>query len=372
MTSVQDCTLSSCSVKDSLTARNFTATFCNEPIRDNTAVTPIVTGVSGALAVVCVVLRIADRLPHLARLQWADLCVVLALILATPMAALEFVMSSDGFGKDIWTIPFDKITRIVKFTWYTEIFYMFVVGFTKAAILLLYYRVFQSERFRKIVIASLILTSAFIISFSFGVIFHCTPISFGWEGWTGEVEGHCINFNAFAWAHAIVNIVFDIFIIVLPIPQLIKLDLGRRKLIHIILMFSVGFFITIVSIVRLTALVQFATTSNPTYDNVPTAYWSVLEAFVSIICCCLPAIRALLRRVFPSCFGSSAIESSTDSERTDSDRTYRVSKSPMPSTGSQSHKSFTNRVTVESRQGDNDDIELMRSDSGKNQRNGEC
>ena len=44
----------------------------------------------------------------------------------------------------------------------------------------------------------------------------------------------------------------------------------------------------------------------------------------------------------------------------------------MPSTGSQSHKSFTNRVTVESRQGDNDDIELMRSDSGKNQRNGEC
>lgn len=102
-------------------------------------------------------------------------------------------------------------------------------------------------------------------------------------------------------------------------------------------------------------------------DNVPTAYWSVLEAFVSIICCCLPSIRALLRRVFPTCFGSSAADSATDSERT-----YRVSKSPMPSTGSQTHKSISNRVTVESRQGDNDDIELMRSDSGKNQRNAVC
>src|SRR5689334_10466044 len=118
---------------------------------------------------------------------------------------------------------------------------MFVVGFTKAAILLLYYRVFQSERFRKIVIGALIVTAAFIIAFSFGVIFHCTPISFGWNGWTGEYEGTCINFNAFAWAHAITNIVFDLFIIILPIPELVRLKLGRRKMIHIILMFSVGF-----------------------------------------------------------------------------------------------------------------------------------
>lgn len=42
-------------------------------------------------------------------------------------------------------------------------------------------------------------------------------------------------------------------------------------------------------------------------DNVPTAYWSCLEIFTSIICCCLPALRSLLSHVLPSCFaGSSA------------------------------------------------------------------
>lgn len=30
------------------------------------------------------------------------------------MGILEFVMSADGFGKDIWNIPAEKVYRIVK------------------------------------------------------------------------------------------------------------------------------------------------------------------------------------------------------------------------------------------------------------------
>lgn len=91
-----------------------------------------------------------------------------------------------------------------------------------------------------------------------------------------------------------------------------------------------------------------------TDDNVPAAYWSTLEAFVSIICCCLPAIRALLRRVFPTCFGS------TD-QHTD-ERTYRISKSPMPSIDSKKII-VSHQVTVApSTGGDSDDIELVPRD----------
>ena len=58
------------------------------------------------------------------------------------------------------------------------------------------------------------------------------------------------------------------------------------------------------SIVRLHSLVKFAKTSNPTYDSVATAYWSVLEAFVGIFCVCMPALRRFLARLIPTCFGS--------------------------------------------------------------------
>jgi len=118
---------------------------------------------------------------------------------------------------------------------------MAVIGFTKMAILLLYLRVFSSKSFRLVVITSLLVVAAYIPAFALAVAFHCIPISFGWTGWTGETQGHCINLNAFAWAHAATNIVFDVFIIVLPVPQLLHLRLGRRKKIHVLLMFSVGF-----------------------------------------------------------------------------------------------------------------------------------
>ena len=118
---------------------------------------------------------------------------------------------------------------------------MVVIGFTKMAILLLYLRVFPSTPFRYVVIVSLVVVAAYIPAFALTIAFHCTPISFGWTGWTGETQGHCINLNAFAWAHAAINIVFDVFIIVLPVPQLLRLRLGRRKKIHVVLMFSVGF-----------------------------------------------------------------------------------------------------------------------------------
>lgn len=103
-----------------------------------------------------------------------------------------------------------------------------------------------------------------------------------------------------------------------------------------------------------TSDVVAANTLHSTDDNVPAAYWSCLEAFVSIICCCLPAIRSLLRRIFPTCFGS------TD-QHTD-ERTYRVSKSPMPSIESKkiivSHQVSVTHVAASSG-GDSDDIELV-------------
>ena len=73
--------------------------------------------------------------------------------------------------------------------------------------------------------------------------------------------------------------------------------------------------VTIISMVRLSSLVKFQNTTNTTYNNVDTNWMSVLEAYVSTICCCLPATRAVLRRLFPSCFKSSAEDSSTYNNR---------------------------------------------------------
>lgn len=42
----------------------------------------------------------------------------------------------------------------------------------------------------------------------------------------------------------------------------------------------------------------------------PGGYWSVIEIDVGIFCVCLPALRSLLSRLFPSVFGSTKEASS--------------------------------------------------------------
>lgn len=52
------------------------------------------------------------------------------------------------------------------------------------------------------------------------------------------------------------------------------------------------------SAIRLRELSKFANSKNPTYDNVPAAYWSAIEANTGIICACLPACRSLLGKAY--------------------------------------------------------------------------
>jgi len=84
---------------------------CGAPVRDITQITPIVSGVSGGFAILGVAIRCMATKGTFAL---DDIFAVSALIMALPMGILEFFMSSDGFGKDIWTIPPAKIYRIVQ------------------------------------------------------------------------------------------------------------------------------------------------------------------------------------------------------------------------------------------------------------------
>ncbi|KAI1338419.1 hypothetical protein F5Y15DRAFT_417064 [Xylariaceae sp. FL0016] len=303
MTNIETCVLGSCTVIEALTARNATATLCHEPVRYKTRSSPLATAITGSIAILFVAARSSDRFIR-REFGWADVCALLAMISALPMDVLEFLMTANGFGRDIWTLTAGQITRVVKYTWLSQIFYVPAIGLTKISVLLFFLRVFPGDNFRRICLLTIAHCAAFTAAILFGTIFSCTPIEYTWLGWTGEVKGSSIDTNAFWWAQAGINIATDLFILLLPIPGILALNLGTRKKIYVLLMFSVGLFITIISIVRLTGLVSYSNTTNPTYNNVGAATWSVVECHTSIICCCMPAARTLMARLFPRLFGS--------------------------------------------------------------------
>ncbi|KAH7129284.1 hypothetical protein EDB81DRAFT_661477 [Dactylonectria macrodidyma] len=211
-----------------------------------------------------------------------------------------------GMGKDFWAISFPNIDMTLKLLYVAEIFYMVAEMLVQMSLLAFYVRVFPgaSVFVRRSSWVLLGIVGCFGVANTCAMIFQCTPVPFFWTGWAGETAGTCIDINLFSWIRAAIEIAIDVAIISLPLPSVIKLQMNWKKKLQVILMFIVGFVITIVSILRLQSLIQFSKTSNPTYDNSPAIYWSVLECDMFIICACMPAIRSVLSRLAPEFFGT--------------------------------------------------------------------
>jgi membrane-associated HD superfamily phosphohydrolase len=108
------------------------------------------------------------------------------------------------------------------------------------------------------------------------MIFACHPISNAWK-YANTANGTCINRLAAAYTYGGLNVIYDIIVVVLPIPKLMRLDVSTRQKAGILSCFLVGFIATGCSIVRLFTLNGLTTARNITWDFVPAGFWSIVS-----------------------------------------------------------------------------------------------
>ncbi|KAF1924862.1 uncharacterized protein M421DRAFT_424493 [Didymella exigua CBS 183.55] len=300
-----DCIATSCGRKDQLSALNLTFRACtNKTARDRSTSYRHINVAFYILAILAMGTQWLVRF-SVGRLHWLDDgSLVMVLAVDTLLFVVCYKMSWTGLGRDIWNVPFEQITITLLHFWVSEIAYFSTLGFVKISFLLFFLQIFPEKRFRRTVWTVIWLQIASIIAFDLAATFVCTPISFAWERWDGEHTGKCINNNALAFTHAAHSILTDFVTLSLPITQIWNLHLGLKKKIGVLLMFSVGAFVTVVSMLRLRSLVHFANTTNMTWDYLEASLWSVIECQVAIICTCMPSIRLGLSRLFPNIMGS--------------------------------------------------------------------
>jgi hypothetical protein len=75
--------------------------------------------------------------------------------------------------------------------------------------------------------------------------FHCSPISAAWDiiDKTPLVDGHlarCLDINGGVWVHSVLNVALDIWLMIIPMPDLMKLPLPLKKKVKVGFMFTVG------------------------------------------------------------------------------------------------------------------------------------
>ncbi|KAG7284915.1 hypothetical protein NEMBOFW57_009530 [Staphylotrichum longicolle] len=281
--------------------KNITDNMCDVPLRNRGGTYDTISITMAIMSSSIVVSRVLFKLLVTHGLSPDDYVILFLAVVAAPSVVItHYGTTPNGLGRDIWTLEPQTITDFLFYFFLMAVLYFTQVTLVKLCLLLFYLRIFPGPTVRRLLWGTIIFTSLFGVIFFFVAIFQCSPISFFWEHWDGEHEGSCLNINAIAWANAGISIALDFWMLAIPLAQLKALNLHWKKKIGVGFMFGVGTFVTVMSIVRLQALVEFAKSNNPTWDNFPVSLWSTIEINVGIMCTCMPTLRLMLVRVFPA------------------------------------------------------------------------
>ncbi|KAH7141136.1 hypothetical protein EDB81DRAFT_799470 [Dactylonectria macrodidyma] len=362
------CIKGACTVKENLLTKNLTMTSCGAPIRDKSAGLKVMVYSLVLTAIVVVIQRITFKLYRNMALGLDDFSIILTILSTTASLVVNvFGIVPNGVGRDVWTLTPTNIFQFLKFFYALTILYFIQLSLLKHSLLFFYLHVFPAQPIRRVLWGTIIFNTAYMLVFLIVGVFSCQPISYLWTRWDGEHQGKCIDINAVAWAHAGISIALDVWVLVVPLSQLRHLKLDWRKKIGVGLMFSVGTFITVVSVIRLRALVKFATNvENLTWDYLETVRWSFIEITVGIFCVCMPSLRLLLAYLFPKILGTS--HRSTDMSQSNPagqmDTGTNMFRANVTSAKVSSHqKTYSGGIMCERVYGvdfpDNDEIQLV-------------
>ncbi|EHA56857.1 hypothetical protein MCOR27_003608 [Pyricularia oryzae] len=306
---ITKCVTAQCSIKEALFTKNVTSVACEEEIRDKRLELNITAIILGSMAALFVILRMFSKVFVVGGSAGLDDWFIVATILLGVADTVLIVegLTAYGLGRDIWTLTSEQITQFGLHMYVIQIMYIARLSLLKMSLLFFYLRIFPNPRIRQLLWGTVAFNTGYFVAFSVTAACLCRPIHFFWERWDGEhLDGICMDANAIGWANAAVSIALDLWMLALPLSQLGYLKLHWKKKVGVIIMFAVGTFVTVMSVLRLQSLVSFANSDNPTWDNWDVVRWSTIEVNVGVICACLPPLRVLLIRAFPQLSGSTS------------------------------------------------------------------
>ncbi|KAL4876784.1 hypothetical protein BJY04DRAFT_222792 [Aspergillus karnatakaensis] len=302
---ITSCYEKGCELGDYTRAMNITNTVCEIAPRSRQSTQIAVGSAFIAVTTIIVALRLVGRSPFTDSFGIDDIIGLIIYVTAMADTALMIKGATMGWGTDMWALSREEIVAQMKIFYIGIIFFYFSVSVAKLAILFFYLRIFTTRLFKRVTYVVIGLCTGYTAAVVFQSAFDCAPASYYWTRFDEESHGTCLSYDAFRAMPAI-NIALDVVVMVLPLPLLLKLNLPLAKKVRVISMFSVGILIIIAGILRLSHLYHSITTYNITYNGGEISYFGVIEADVSVICTCMPAIASLLKRVLPRWFASSA------------------------------------------------------------------
>ncbi|KAI1460524.1 hypothetical protein F4805DRAFT_454946 [Annulohypoxylon moriforme] len=261
------------------------------------------------LSILAVGLRFKARVIQKAGFGIDDYLIVLGLVFLIGFGVTSIVAAARGnLGNHLPLnedgLPMSNETLIIfaQTIYATQLIHMFGGLFIKSSITCFYRRIFRGEIFNIVTITLLVIIVCWAISIFLATLLQCLPIDNVWLSVSGSPEraAHCVNVVPLFYAMAISNLILDVFVLVVPIPMVWKLQMARSRKIAVSGIFLLGSFATAAAAVRVYFFFEVGkgvgSQFDVTYYQAPTIYWTFVEQTVAVICACLPTLHILYAR----------------------------------------------------------------------------
>ncbi|KAG5659833.1 hypothetical protein KAF25_002392 [Fusarium avenaceum] len=297
------------------------------------------------LATVFVLLRVITRVWFVRSVGIDDGFIVLSNLgtLGFLVAAMEQVRYGLGLPPD----P-KRLSPFIQATTASVISYTICHLAVKLSISFQCLRIFITPTARNLFISLIVFFSVYGTLCLMLTIFTCYPVA---KYWDDSIPGKCLDNRAMRYAFAGINIINDITLLVAPMPFLRNLQIARRIKFILMGVFAAGGVACIVAIIRLYSLWAYSSVpiSERPVKGIDIAIWSGLECNIAIICACVPSLKPLFSRVFPSFIASlhsSKTHPTNNQYANGGSHTYN-NISNYPHDRSRSHRGVDTKITVQ-------------------------
>ncbi|KAF2651524.1 hypothetical protein K491DRAFT_719793, partial [Lophiostoma macrostomum CBS 122681] len=290
--------------------------------------------VTVSIAALFVLLRLYVRWKVVNAIGKEDGLVTAALVFALlTCICMNLEVSQGGLGQHWVDLTEAQEEAFLRASYLSIIFYNISLSLTKFSILCLCLRVFGPSKWRTACYTVFVGICIYSVWSIFSSIAPCFPVQKYWL--LDKVDGWCFPRAVLWFLNASLNIFTDFIIVLLPIPGILALQLPKKQKIGVSLVFLLGFFVCIISVVRLKALYTGALAQDSTYDNFGIAIWSVIEVNGAIVGACLPTLKPLITKLFPRLLSSGRSNG----------QTYNTHSYYRHGTGADGTRTTTNRRT---------------------------
>ncbi|KAI1362072.1 hypothetical protein F5Y08DRAFT_284750 [Xylaria arbuscula] len=260
----------------------------------------VANGVTITLTIFAGIFVLTRLFDNFRKPQWSDVMVFIALV-ANITTQVSLSMHA-RLLRHTWNLPFCWLTGdYPKWFYIWSILSAFSLSFSKIATLLLFLQIFTVSKAMRIAIRIGIWTTAVLYLSNIGVSTYFIVPHNGrsWDESVMDSAGK-LNISTY-WGIALSSAVtlIDLYIAILPIPKLWRLNMSTRKKIQITAVFFVGVIAVVASvtnlIIKILSVLRDTYTNDYTYFSAVIATLSLVEMDASLIIPCSVAFSHVMK-----------------------------------------------------------------------------